>query len=64
MRTKRFYAAEVTDPHPTLGGKTVKAPFAYREHAELWARDEVAAAREIGIEGVTTRVYAVVDGAK
>ena len=58
-KAKRFWAVEVTDPHPTLGGKTVKAPFVCREHAELWAKEEVWAARDLGITGVTTRVYAV-----
>ena len=52
-----FWAVEVTDPHPTLGGITVKFPFAYRKHAEVWARDEVSAARDLGIAGVTTRIY-------
>jgi hypothetical protein len=51
------YAVEVTDHHPTLGGKSIKAPFAYRAHAELWAREEVAAAKKLGIANVTTRVY-------
>ena len=56
---RTYWAVEVNDPHPALGGKVVKAPFAFREHAELWARDEVSAAQEIGITGVTTRVYRV-----
>ena len=53
-----YWAVEVTDTHPTLGGKVIKFPFAYRAHAELWARDEVNAARELGID-CTARVYKV-----
>ncbi len=62
MSARSFWAVEITDPHPVHGGKVVKAPFAYRAHAELWARDEVAAAIEIGFQGVTARVYRVTDG--
>lgn len=51
-----YYAVEMFDPHPTLGGKTVKFPFAYWEHAELWAQDEVAAAKELGIGNLTYRI--------
>ena len=54
-----MWAVEMRDPHPVWGGKTVRAPFAYREHAEVWARDEVSAARELGMGEITYRVYRV-----
>ena len=51
------WACEITDPHPTLGGKVVKAPFAYKAHAELYGRDEISAAAQLGFPGCTFRVY-------
>lgn len=59
MDKHTYWAVEMNDPNPTLGGKTMKFPFACREHAELWAKDEVNAASELGIPGVTYRVFKV-----
>lgn len=55
---RKHYAVEVTDPHPTLGGKTIRQPFFSRHDAQIWADREVAAAQELGIgfAGVTARV--------
>ena len=59
QHTRTYWAVELNDPHPTMGGKTVKFPFAYREHAEVWARDEVSAATELGITGVTYKIMRI-----
>lgn len=46
----QFWSVEIIDHHPILGGKTVKFPFAFRAHAERWAKDEVSAAKEFGMD--------------
>lgn len=56
---RTYWAVEITDPHPTLGGKVIKAPFAFKAHAEVYARSEVSAAAELGFPGCTSRVYKV-----
>ena len=50
MKTQTYWSVEVTDHDPILGGKTIKFPFAYRAHAELWAKEEVSAAKEFNID--------------
>ena len=52
-----YWAVEMNDPHPTLGGKTIKFPFAYQEHARVWAEDEITAAKELGFVGLTYRIF-------
>lgn len=53
------YAVELTDHHPTLGGKTEVQSWATRKEATWYAEREVAAANELGFGPVTFRVIPI-----
>ena len=54
-----MYACEITDHHPTLGGKTVSLGWPTRKEATWYGEREAKAAEEIFTDGtkVTFRVF-------